>query len=194
VAALHSGQSPPGGAVLPPGAGPLRWSQPEATLPLMTYVGQFDHLIRDVERGRAILNTRTIAVFDDGLVVCAVPVYGEAAKPAGSLIGRLWRAGYARERTAAPGRGAELVRARAAASGSSVTFAETWPKARLIPLAVVEQVVLRRPRQVSELTVRIQTRNADAESAVFLGDLPVERVREVLGAVLGERLKIDITE
>ncbi len=29
---------------------------------------------------------------------------------------------------------------------------------------------------------------------MFLGDLSAERVREVLGAVLGERLKIDIAE
>jgi hypothetical protein len=160
----------------------------------MAYLGQFDHLIREVERGRAVLNTRTIAVFDDGLVVCAVPVYGDAAKPAGSLIGRLWRAGYASRRAAVPGRGAEQVQDRAAAAGSSVTFAETWPKARLIPLAIIEQIVLRRPRQVSELTIGIQAHNAEAERAVFLGDLSVDRVREVLGAVLGERLTIDIAE
>jgi hypothetical protein len=160
----------------------------------MAYLGQFDHLIRDVERGRAVLNTRTIAVFDDGLVVCAVPVYGDAAKPAGSLIGRMWRAGYASRRTAEPGRGTEQIQARAAAAGSSVALAETWPKARLIPLAIIEQIVLRRPRQVSELTVCTQAHNAEAERAVFLGDLSVEQVREVLGAVLGERLTIDVAE
>jgi hypothetical protein len=160
----------------------------------MAYVGQFDHLIREVERGRPVLNTRTIVVFDDGLVVCAVPVYGDAAKPAGSLLGRWWRAGYASGRAAVPGRGAEQIRARAAASGSSVAFAETWPKAWLIPLAVIEQIVLRRPRQVSELIIRIQAHDAEAESAVFLGDLSVERVGEVLGAVLGVRLAIEVAE
>jgi hypothetical protein len=160
----------------------------------MAYVDQFDHLIREAERGRAVLNTRTIAVFDDGLVVCAVPVYGDAAKPAGSLIGRMWRVGYGKGRAAVPGRGAEQVQARAAASGSSVTFAETWPKARLIPLAIIEQVVLRRPRQVSELIIRFQSHDAETEPAVFLGDLSAGRVREVLGAVLGERLTIDIAE
>ena len=141
-----------------------------------------------------MLNTRTIAVFDDGLVVCAVPVYGDAAKPAGSLLGRMWRAGYTRGRAAAPGRGDEQIRARAAALGSSATFAETWPKSRLIPLAIIEQIVLRRPRQVSELEIRFRATSADAASAVFLGDLPVERVRDVLGLLLGERLKIDIGE
>ena len=160
----------------------------------MAYLGQFDHLIREAERGKAVLSTRTIVVFDDGLVVCAVPVYGDAAKPAGSLIGRLWRAGYTSRRAAMPGRGAEQVQARAAASGSSVALAENWPKAQLIPLAIIEQIVLRRPRQVSELTICIQAHNADAERAVFLGDLSVERVREVLGEVLGERLTIAVAE
>lgn len=160
----------------------------------MAYVGQFDHLIREVERGRAVLNTRTIAVFDDGLVVCAVPVYGDAGKPAGGLISRLWRAGYTRGNGTVPGRGAEQIRARAQTSGSSVTFAETWPKARLIPLAIVEQIVLRRPRQVSELTIHIQAHTGESGRSVFLGDLPVERVREILGPLLGDRLKIDIAE
>jgi len=151
-------------------------------------------LVREADRGRAVLNTRTIAVFDDGLVVCAVPVYGDAAKPAGGLIGRMWRAGYTRGRAGAPGRGDEQIRARAAAFGSSATFAETWSKARLIPLAIIEQIVLRRPRQVSELEIRFRAADADAESAVFLGDLSVERVRDVLGPLLGERLKVDISE
>jgi hypothetical protein len=158
----------------------------------MAYLGQFDHLIRESERGRAVLNTRTIVVFDDGLVVCAVPIYGDAAKPAGGLLGSLRRAGRSSRRTVVPGQGAEQVRVRAAASGSSATFAETWPKARLIPLAIIEQIALRRPRQVSELA--IQTRNAGAEQSVFLGDLSVDRVREVLESLLGERLKIDIAE
>ena len=160
----------------------------------MAYRGQFDHLVREADRGRAVLDTRTIAVFDDGLVVCAVPVYGEVARPAGGVIGRMWRAGYTRGRAAAPGRGDEQIRARAAEFSSGVTFAETWPKARLIPLAIIEQIVLRRPRQVSELDICLRSPNAEAESAVFLGDLSVERVRDVLGAVLGERLKVEIAE
>ena len=158
----------------------------------MAYLGQFDHLIRESERGRAVRSTGTIVVFEDGLVVCAVPIYGDAAKPAGGLLGTLRRAGRASGRTVVPGQGAEQVRVRAAASGSSVALAETWPKARLIPLAIIDEVVLRRPRQVSELA--IQTRNAGADQPVFLGDLSVERVREVLGSLLGERLKIDIAE
>jgi hypothetical protein len=159
---------------------------------VVAYRGQFDHLVREADRGRAVLDTRTIAVFDDGLVVCAVPVYGEVAQRAGGIIGRMWRAGYTRGRAAAAGRGDEQIRARAAAFDSSVTFAETWPKAQLIPLAIIEQIVLRRPRQVSELDICLRSHNAEAESAVFLGDLSVEQVRDVLGAVFGDRLTIDV--
>ncbi len=158
----------------------------------MAYLGQFDHLIREAERGRAVLNTRTIAVFDDGIVVCPVPVYGDAALPAAGLIGGLRRAGRRRGRAMVPGRGAEQVQERAEASGSGVIFAETWPKARLIPLVIVEQVVLRRPRQVSEL--EIQVRDAAADRSVFLGDLSPERVRQVLGPLLAGRLTIDVAE
>lgn len=159
---------------------------------MVAYRGQFDHLVREADRGRAVRNTRTIVVFDDGLVVCAVPVYEDAARAAGGPIGRAWRAGFVTGRTAVPGRGAEQVQAQAAAAGSCVTFAETWPKARLIPLAIIEQIVLRRPRQVSELT--ILEHNAEADRSAFLGDLSAERVREVLGPLLGEGLKIDIAE
>ncbi len=56
--------------------------------PVMAYRGQFDRLIKAEERGRAITSTRTIAVFDDGLVVCAVGVYGDA-RPARGMFGSL---------------------------------------------------------------------------------------------------------
>ncbi len=156
----------------------------------MAYRGQFDHLVRAEDRGRAVINTRTIAVFDDGLVVCAVSVYGDAAKPAGGIAGGLRRAGRPRRRSAEPGRGHEYVRAGAEAAGSCVTFAGSWPGARAIPLPVVERIVLRRPRQVSELA--IYAAGAELEPAVYLGDLSVEGVREVLGPVVGERLRIEI--
>jgi hypothetical protein len=156
----------------------------------MAYRGQLDHLVRAEDRGRAVLNTRTIAVFDDGLVVCAVSVYDDAAKPAGIVSG-LRRAGRPR-RSAEPGRGDERVRAEAEATGSCVTFAGSWPRARLIPLPVVERIVLRRPRQVSELA--IYEAGTELEPSVYLGDLSVERVRQVLGPVVGARLQIEIAE
>lgn len=53
----------------------------------MAYVDQFDHLIRAEDRGRAIKSTRTIVVFDDGLTVCAVRVYGDTARSARGMFG-----------------------------------------------------------------------------------------------------------
>jgi len=160
---------------------------------VVAYRGQFDHLVREADRGRAILNTRTIAVFDDGLVVCAVPVYGDAPKPDGGLLRSLRRTGRARGRTAGPGRGEELVRSRAQLAGSSVTFAPAWAKAQLIPLAVIDKVVLTRPWQVSELAIYLQTADpANPDKSTYLGDLSAEAVRDALAPVLGDRLRIEI--
>ena len=160
---------------------------------MVAYRGQFDHLVRAADRGRAVLNTRTIAVFDDGLVVCAVPVYGDAAKPDGGILSLLRRGARTRGRKAGPGHGEEQVRTRAAAAGSSVTFAPTWGGAQLIPLAVIEKVVLTRPQQVSELAIYVQGADpGSAEKSTYLGDLSPEGVRDTLGPVLGDRLRIDI--
>jgi hypothetical protein len=162
---------------------------------VVAYRGQFDRLVREADRGRAILNTRTIAVFDDGLVVCAVPVYGDAPKPDSGLLGSLRRSGRTRGRNAGPGRGNEQVRTQAEAAGSGVTFAPTWLRAQLIPLAVIEKAVLTRPRQVSELAIYLQTADpASTEKSTYLGDLSPEAVRDTLGPVLGDRLRIDIPQ
>jgi hypothetical protein len=153
----------------------------------VAYVDQFDHLVRADDRGRAIKNTRTIVVFDDGLVVCAVRVYGSTARPAGTVFGGLRRAG----RAAGPGRGDEQIRLSAQATGSCHTFAATWPKAQPIPLDVIEKVVLTRPRQVSELAIYEQTADpASPATATYLGDLSADRVRGALEPLLGERLEI----
>jgi hypothetical protein len=162
----------------------------------VAYRGQFDHLVREADRGRAILNTRTIAVFDDGLVVCAVPVYGDAPSPADSAI-RGWfrRAGQTRGRKAGPGHGHEQVRTQAQAAGSSVTFAPAWRSAQLIPLAVIEKVVLTRPRQVSELAIYVQAADpASPEKSTYLGDMSAEEVRDTLGPMLGSRLRIEVSQ
>jgi hypothetical protein len=157
------------------------------------YRGQFDHLVREADRGRAILNTRTIAVFDDGLVVCAVPVYGDVVKPDSGILGSLRRGGRARGGSAGPGHGHEQVRTQAEAAGSSVTFAPAWRSARLIPLAVIEKVVLTRPQQVSELAIYVQTADPDnPEKSTYLGDLSPEGVRDSLGPLLGDRLRIEL--
>jgi hypothetical protein len=155
----------------------------------VAYVDQFDHLIRAEERGRAIKSTRTIVVFTDGLVVCEVPVHDGPRSPAGLLAGlRQTR------RTGPANRSDEQLRASAQASGSCLTFAPTWPRARLFPFAVVERVVLTRPRQVSELAIFEQAPDpARPAASVYLGDLSVDRVREVLAPVLGGRLEIQVS-
>jgi hypothetical protein len=160
---------------------------------MVAYRGQFDHLVREADRGQAVRNTRTVAVFDDGLVVCAVPVYGDAPKRDGGVLAALRRTGRARGRDAGPGRGDEQVRTQAEASGSSVTFAPTWLRAQLLPLAVIEKVVLTRPRQVSELAIYLRSGGpAKLEVTTYLGDLSPEAVRDTLSPVLGDRLQIDV--
>jgi hypothetical protein len=153
----------------------------------VAYVDQFDHLIRADERGRAIRNTRTIVVFDDGLVVCDVSVRGDGPPPRG-LLG-----GLRRPRPASPASasGEDSIRVTAGAAGSCLTFAPTWPRARLYPFAVIERIVLTRPRQVSELAIYEQTADpARPALSVFLGDLSADRVQEALAAALGDRLEI----
>lgn len=79
----------------------------------------------------------------------------------------------------------------AGAAGSCLTFAPTWPRARLYPFAVIERIVLARPRQVSELAIYEQTADpARPALSVFLGDLSADRVQEALAAALGDRLEI----
>lgn len=155
----------------------------------MAYVDQFDHLIRADERGRAIRSTRTIVAFDDGLVVCDVSVRGDGP-PASGLLG-----GLRRRRPAVPAAasGDERIRVNARAAGSCLTFAPTWPKARLIPFAVVDKIVLTRPRQVSELAIYEQTADpARPAASVYLGEVSADRVRAALADLLGDRLEIHV--
>jgi len=160
---------------------------------VVSYRGQFDHLVREADRGRAIQNTRTIAVFDDGLVVCAVPVYGDPGKRDSAILGWLRGGVRTRGRNAGPGRGNEQVRTQAELADSGVTFAPTWRGAQLIPLAVIEKVVLTRPQQVSELAIYVQSADpARPDKSTYLGDLSPETVRGTLRPVLGDRLRIEI--
>jgi hypothetical protein len=157
----------------------------------VAYVDQFEHLIRAGERGRAIRKTRTVVVFDDGLVVCDVPVR-EGTRPAGGPIDALRQA-----RRLGPGAagGDDYIRASAQAAGSCLTFAPTWPKTRLFPFAVVDRIVLTRPRQVSELAIYEQTADpARPAISAYLGDLSAERVRTALAPALGRRLEIEVAD
>ncbi|MGH3305641.1 MAG: hypothetical protein ACRDOK_29040, partial [Streptosporangiaceae bacterium] len=91
------------------------------------------------------------------------------------------------------GGGDEQVRVGARAVGSCVTFAPMWPKARPIPFAVVDKVVLTRPRQVSELAIYEQTADpASPAASRYLGELSAARVRHALEPALGDRLEVQV--
>ena len=159
------------------------------TLSRVGYIDQFDDLVRERDRGRAIRNTRTIAVFDDGLVVCAVSVHG------GGRPGGQWRLRRGPAAGQPDGEGNEVRRTVKALGeeASARELAELWPKAAVIPVDIIDAVVLTRPQQVSRLVVREQkTGSGAASELVFLGALDTARVRAVLGPLLGERLTIEI--
>lgn len=157
----------------------------------MAYIGQLDHLIRADERGRSVKDTRTIVVFDDGIVVCPVRIYADASRAGGGMLGALRRG--ARPARATPGHGAEHIQASAQVIGSCLAFAPTWPRSQLIPLALVGKVVLTRPRQVGELAICEQGSDpAAAVTTTYLGDLPAENVRHLLGPLLGDKLEIQV--
>ncbi len=154
----------------------------------MAYVDQFDNLIREQDRGHAVRFTRTIAVFTDGLAVCPVPVRGGSPVLQPGVFSRILRAGRAAGHAAA---GEQQVRDAAVAIGSDGTaggFAQAWPGAHAIPFALVDRVVLTRPRQVSRLEIYERDADDGAGPAVFLGDLAPSRVRQLLGPLLGQRL------
>jgi hypothetical protein len=168
----------------------------------VAYVGQFDNLVREQDRGHAIRNTRTIAVFDDGVAVCPVSVSGGPPRSDTGIISSLILARRASRPGgrggSGPAHGADEIRLAAQALGAdanAVAFAEMWPRARPIPAAVIESITLRRPRQVSELIIDEQTSDPGRpERSVFLGDLAAEQVRDLLGPLLGGRLTIDIAD
>jgi hypothetical protein len=151
------------------------------------YVGQFDNLVRQEDRGRAIRFTRSIVVFSDGLAVCPVAVPGATPALHRSLIGGLVRRGDRVD--------GEQLRRSAESMGGGATaaeFAQAWPGGIVVPFAVVARVVLTRPRQVSELAVYEHVAGrAEPVCVVYLGDLAVGQVRDLLGPLLGERLDID---
>lgn len=160
---------------------------------VVPYVDQFDNLVRVQDRGHAVRFTRTIAVFADGLAVCPVPVRVGSPVLQPGVLTRLLRAG----RTAglASVRDERQVRDAALAMGGDGTaggFAQAWPGAHAIPFAVVDRIVLARPQQVSRLEIYETVGGGGGPGqTVYLGDLAADRVREILGPLLGERLQID---
>jgi hypothetical protein len=164
--------------------------------PQVGYVDQFDNLVREQDRGRSIRNTRTIAVFDDGLVVCVVPVPGSPGPQLGPVSRVILGRRYGQQ--AAQHRGPAQIRDAAAAMGAAGrahAFAQSWAEASALPFEVITRVVLRRPRQISELSIEAETTQPDKpERLVFLGDLSAARVRDLLGPRLGDRLVIEVPD
>jgi hypothetical protein len=158
----------------------------------VAYVGQFDNLVREQDRGHAVGFTRTIVVFTDGLAVCPVPVPGGRSmlEQQRGMMSRLLGVGRPSHRVSP-----QQIRETAVAIGAGGTageFAQGWRGAHAIPFAVVDQIVLARPRQVSRLEICEEAEGGGTARSVYLGDLSPDRVRELLGPLLGERLQIDV--
>jgi hypothetical protein len=151
------------------------------------YVGQFDNLVRQQDRGHAVRFTRSIVVFTDGLAICPVAVPGAAPALHRTLIGGLLHRGDPADR--------EQLRHSAEAMGAGATaaeFADGWPGGLAVPFAVVARVVLSRPRQVSELAVHEHVADrTEPLCTVYLGDISAGQVRDTLGPLLEERLEIE---
>jgi hypothetical protein len=156
----------------------------------VAYVGQFDNLVREQDRGRAIRFTRSIVVFHEGLAVCPVAVCAPApALQYGLIAGFVRRGRRAGDDSDRLRRSAEAM----AVGATAAEFADTWPGGVAVPFAVVARIVLTRPRQVSELAVcEHVTSRTEPQCSVYLGDLVPDRVRDVLGPLLGERLEVDV--
>jgi hypothetical protein len=164
----------------------------------MPYVDQFDQLRRPQDLGRAIRNVRTMVVFSDGLVVCAVGIDGGYNLPL--LVGHnaLLRPVLFVVRTVGQilvrGKREEQIRRTARAMGQDGTaeaFANGRRKAVAIPFAEVKMIELNDTRIGRQLTVRTVPSGAPRELLYrYLGDLSADEARRVLGPLVGARLKI----
>jgi hypothetical protein len=157
----------------------------------VAYVGQFDNLVREQDRGHAVGFTRTIVVFTDGLAVCPIPAGGGRPELQRGLFSRLLGVGRPAPRVSP--RQIQDMAAAIAADGTADGFAQAWRGAQPIPFAVVDRIVLARPRQVSRLEIH-ETAGAGGSprQTVYLGDLSPEGVRDLLEPLLGDRLHIDV--
>jgi hypothetical protein len=144
-------------------------------------------------------NIRTMAVFTDGLVICAVGVNGiwfasyavlRQFGALGWLLLALIRPGQRLARR----RRQEAIRKRAmrlGPSGTAAAFARTRRKALAILFADVTAIALTQTRQGKQLVVLTVSPGTGKQQAYpYLNDLPAERVHEVLGPLIGGRLTI----
>jgi hypothetical protein len=168
-------------------------------LPGMPYIDQFDDLLRAQDNGQRIQNVRTMAVFTDGLVICAVGVNGvwlvsDLVLPRfggfGGMLLTLIRPGQRAVRR----RRQKAIRRRALSlgpDGSAAAFARTRRKALAIPFADVTNIALTPARGGQQLIVYTLSPGTGREQAYpYLNQLPAGRVREVLGPLIGARLTI----
>lgn len=161
----------------------------------MAYVGQFDNLVRERDRGHAVGFTRTIAVFSDGLAVCPVPVAsGSSGLRQRGVLSQL--AGISRPGPRVSPQQIRDIAVALGAAGTAGGLALAWRGAEAIPFAVVTRIVLARPQQVSRLeiyeAVGGQSGDGGQSQTVYLGDLSAHRVGELLGPLLGDRLQISV--
>jgi hypothetical protein len=168
------------------------------TLQAMAYIDQFDNMVRARDGGKLRENIRTIVVFSDGIVVCASGIHGGVPIPTRGLLGGILRAAQPVMQDAVRGHRDEEIRKSAQAMGEAATaeaFARTRNKAIAIPFIGIRRIVLAEPSDGRKLVIYQETGNPDrAVRSAYRCDLSAARVREVLGPLLGNRLKIQVPD
>ena len=140
-----------------------------------------------------------MAVFTDGLVVCAVGISGVLLSTS-VMLSRLGALGGLLQTVIMPGQGAarsrreEAIRKQASGLGSDGTaaaFARTRRKALAIPFTEVTGIALAQTRLGRQIVVRtVAPGTGQKQGYPYLADVPADRVREVLGPLIGERLTV----
>jgi len=165
----------------------------------MPYIDQFDDLLRAQDNGQRIQNIRTMAVFTDGLVICAVGVDGVwlvsdlvllRFGAFGGILLTLIRPGQRAVRR----RRQKAIRRRAlrlGPDGSAAAFARTRRKALVIPFTDVTSIALTPARGGKQLVVYTVSPGTGREQAYpYRSELAAGRAREVLGPLIGARLTV----
>jgi hypothetical protein len=163
----------------------------------MPYVDQFDDLIRAQDAGRRMHNVRTIAVFTDGIVICAVGVDGvwlanRALLPHFGMLGSLLLALIRPAQRTIRSRRQLSIRKQATRMGADATaaaFARTRRKALPISFTDVTRIALTGTGEGKMLVVQTAPAgNSNGKVYSYLNHLPADQVRDVLGTLIGSRL------
>jgi|SRR6516164_6832583 len=165
----------------------------------MSYIEQFDGLVRLQDYDSRMRNVRTMAVFTDGIVICSVGVSGvwlinEALLPGFGVLGRLLLTVIRPGQQVVHRRRQEAIRKRATSlglGGTAAAFASTQHRAVAIRFADVTAITLRSTNKGRLLTVQTTPARGLKEPAFpYLTDLPADRIRDVLGPLAGDRLTV----